>query len=329
MNHRADSVPFATKIRILYSPFVRYNKCSKFRLLMENREHLTLGTAQNVGSMKSESRKHLKLDEIGEWSELKLDILKKYAGAYCTILKARNLHPIYIDAFAGAGTHIRKRTGELVKGSPLNALEINPPFEELHLIDIDQNKVDELKRQTAGMKHVYVYSADANQILLDKVFPAIRYEDFRRALCILDPYGLHLNWSVITEAAKTGTIEIFLNFPTLDMNRNVLLWTPENASLEDIERMNAFWGDASWRDVAYSTSENLFGWPEKQPNDVIAEAFRERLERVAGFKYVPEPVRMRNSTSAILYYLFFAAQKETAENIVVDILDKYRKERAL
>jgi hypothetical protein len=74
---------------------------------------------------------------------------------------------------------------------------------------------------------------------------------------------------------------------------------------------------------------NLFGWPEKQPNDVIAEAFRERLQKVADFKYVPEPVRMRNSNSAILYYLFFAAQTETAESIVVDILNKYRKEGTL
>jgi hypothetical protein len=59
---------------------------------------------------------------------------------------------------------------------------------------------------------------------------------------------------------------------------------------------------------------------------VIAEAFRDRLKKVAGFKYVPEPVPMRNSKSAILYYLFFAAQKETAENIVIDILDKYRRQ---
>ena len=296
---------------------------------MEMSARLRPDEAQNVESMKRESAKRPKLDEIGEWSELKLDILKKYAGAYCTILKARNLHPIYIDGFAGAATHIRKRTGELVKGSPLNALEIQPPFEELHLIDIDQSKVEALKQQTTGMKHVHVYSGDANQILQNKVFPNIKYEDYRRALCILDPYGLHLHWSVIADAAKSGTIEIFLNFPTLDMNRNVLLWTPENASAEDIDRMNAFWGDGSWRDVAYSTSGNLFGWPEKQPNDVIAEAFRDRLQKVAGFRYVPEPVPMRNSNSAILYYLFFAAQKEAAENIVVDILNKYRKHGAL
>jgi three-Cys-motif partner protein len=173
--------------------------------------------------------------------------------------------------------------------------QIEPPFEELHLIDSDENRVAELKRLTVGNKTVHVHNGDANQILPDKVFPTIKYEEFRLALCILDPYGLHLHWKVIAEAARTGTIEIFLNFPTLDINRNVLLWKPENASPEDVERMNALWGDESWRDVAYSTTGNLFGWPEKQPMEVIAEAFRERLQKVAGFKYVPEPVPMRSS----------------------------------
>ena len=28
----------------------------------------------------------MKYDEIGEWSEIKLEIIKKYAGAYTTIL---------------------------------------------------------------------------------------------------------------------------------------------------------------------------------------------------------------------------------------------------
>src|ERR1700674_4024969 len=108
---------------------------------METGIHLTPIAVQSVESMKSQSGKHLKLDEIGEWSELKLDILKKYASAYCTILRARNLHPIYIDGFAGAGTHIRKKTKELVPGSPLNALNLEPAFEELHLIDSDENRV--------------------------------------------------------------------------------------------------------------------------------------------------------------------------------------------
>jgi hypothetical protein len=33
---------------------------------------------------------------------------------------------------------------------------------------------------------------------------------------------------------------------------------------------------------------------------------------------------MRNSNGAVVYYLFFASQKDTAENIVLDIFKKYR-----
>lgn len=271
----------------------------------------------------------LKLDEIGDWSELKLDILKKYAGAYCTILKARGLHPIYIDGFAGAGRHITKDTREFVPGSPLNALHIHPPFEGLYLIDLNSERVAELRRLTKGMHHVHVYGGDANTILLSAVFPKISYGRFERALCILDPYKLDLNWNVIKTAGEMGTIELFLNFPMMDINRNVLIWNPANVSAQKARSMTALWGEESWRDAAYSYTDNLFGWPEKQPNDVIAERFRERLRKVAGFKHVPKPVPMKNSKSATLYYLFFAAQNETAENIVLDILKKYRREGAL
>jgi three-Cys-motif partner protein len=55
----------------------------------------------------------LQFDEIGDWSELKLEILKKYATAYSTILSAQtkaSFSHVYIDAFAGAGQHVSKTT---------------------------------------------------------------------------------------------------------------------------------------------------------------------------------------------------------------------------
>ena len=82
----------------------------------------------------------MKFDEIGYWSEVKLDIVKEYAAAYSRILAAQTsptLNHIYIDAFAGAGVHISKRTGEFVPGSPFNALNVQPPFGEYHFIDLD------------------------------------------------------------------------------------------------------------------------------------------------------------------------------------------------
>lgn len=83
--------------------------------------------------------------------------------------------------------------------------------------------------------------------------------------------------------------------------------------------MSAFWGDESWRAAAYSNEQNRFKEMEKQPNEVVVEAFRKRLRQVAGFKYVPPPVAMKNSTGATVYYLFFATQEKLADKIVRDI----------
>src|SRR4030042_2838425 len=198
--------------------------------------------------------KMVRFDEIGYWSEIKLDIIKEYASKYSTILTAQKrprLYHLYIDAFAGPGVHISKTTGDFVPGSPLNALNVEPPFREYHLIDLKENKVNLLKEIVQGRPEVYIYQGDCNDILLKKVFPRVAYENYRRALCLLDPYGLHLNWEVTRKAAQMGTIDIFLNFPVVDMNRNVLWRNIQGVDPGDIERMNTYWGDGSWRDIAY------------------------------------------------------------------------------
>jgi len=184
-----------------------------------------------------------------------------------------------------------------------------------------------LQHWAGGRKDVYLYPGDCNKILLDSVFPRVQFPDYRRGLCILDPYGLHLNWTVIFTAGEMKSIDMFLSFQVADMNRNVLWRDPEGVDPSDIARMDAFWGDNSWRDIAYQTTGNLFGFPEKEPNEVVAEAFRQRLVDVAGFKRVPEPLPMRNSKGATVYYLFFASQKDVAEHIVLGIFSKYREHR--
>jgi hypothetical protein len=66
---------------------------------------------------------------------------------------------------------------------------------------------------------------------------------------------------------------------------------------------------------------------EKVSNVKIAEAFRKRLNKVAGFRNVPKPIAMRNTQNAVVYYLFFASQKPVAEDIVEDIFKKYKNRR--
>jgi three-Cys-motif partner protein len=273
-------------------------------------------------------RRKLKLDEIGYWSEIKLDIIREYATAYSTILAAQQrprFHHVYIDAFAGAGIHLSKTTGEEVEGSPVIAAGTQPPFKEYHFIDLNGLKTDKLRSLFDQRPDIYIHHGDCNQVMLQEVLPRVRFENYRRGLCLLDPYGLHLSWEVIHSIGQMKSIDMFLNFPIADMNRNVFWRNPDGVDEADIARMNVFWGDGSWRNVAYESVRTLFGPDEeKTDNATIADAFQERLRRVAGFRSVPAPLPMRNTKGAIVYYLFFASQKPVAEHIVTAIFNKYR-----
>ncbi len=268
----------------------------------------------------------LPLDEIGRWSEIKLAIIRKYAQPYSQILaKQPALYHIYIDGFAGAGMHISKETGQKIAGSPLNVISVHPKFREYHLVELNPLKADHLRRLFADHPEVHIHEGDCNEVVLRELLPLVRWDRFRRALCLLDPYGLHLDWAVIQAAGQQGTIDLLLNFPTMDMNMNVLWRDPASVKPDQAARMTRFWGDESWKAAAYAPEEGLFETLlEKTGNERVAGAFAKRLQDAAGFKYVAKPLPMRNSSRAIVYYLLFASQNETAHKIIRGIFDKYR-----
>jgi three-Cys-motif partner protein len=270
-----------------------------------------------------------KPDSLGPWSEIKLEIVEDYARAYTTILeKQKRFEFWYVDAFSGAGVHLQKYTGGFVLGSPLNALLVNPPFSRYLFIDLDKRKLDTLRALVPDFpnsERVEFAEGDCNEVLLTRVFQRLEWDKYKRALFLLDPYGLHLDWEVLLKAGQSRAVEVFLNFPLMDMNRNVLKADPEGIDPKQAARMTKFWGDESWRKVAYSDL-NLFANEEKdlESERNLTTAFRDRLKSLAGFKYVPEPLRMRHKSGGTLYYLYFATQNEVGNKIVKEIFAKRR-----
>ena len=121
------------------------------------------------------------------------------------------------------------------------------------------------------------------------------------------------------------SVEVFYNFMIMDANMNVFMKDPTHVSASQAARMDAVWGDNSWRDAAYRKEPGLFGEMEqKETNESIAEAFRVRLRDVAGFAYVPPPIPMHNDNGAVIYYLYFASPNNTGAKIVNQIFDTYR-----
>src|SRR6185369_10831570 len=101
-------------------------------------------------------------DEVGYWSELKLEIVEKYGSAYTKAFSnEKRLKKFYIDAFSGAGVHVSKRTGEQIEGSPARALKVSPPFDHFYFVDLDANKTKHLARLCAGRTDVDIHTGDS------------------------------------------------------------------------------------------------------------------------------------------------------------------------
>jgi three-Cys-motif partner protein len=114
------------------------------------------------------------------------------------------------------------------------------------------------------------------------------------------------------------SVEIFLNFPIMDINMNILKHDRSKVEREQIERMNSFWGDESWNSIGYEKSKQLSLLGEradqKTTNETLEAGFRKRLKEVAGFASVPKPMPMRNKNNAVVYYLYWIFRVCCAKN---------------
>ena len=185
----------------------------------------------------------------------------------------------------------RRRPGQAIEGSPARALKVTPPFDAFYFIDLNADKTDYLRSICGDRSDVHIHTGDCNEYLTRELLPTIHYENYNRALCLLDPYGLDLDWNVILQAGQSGAVDMFLNFPVMDMNRNAIWSNPDKAPAGGVDRMNKFWGDDSWRNSAYAEARqgSLFG-PElvKQGNEEIVAAFQRAIEEGRRIRFCPQ-----------------------------------------
>jgi len=224
---------------------------------------------------------HARAQGLARWPELKLDIVRRYAAVYSTILSRQpGLTHYYIEGFTGAPAPAR--VGRLAAGSPLNALLVTPPFRHHYLVDLDGGRAPALRRDVGKRDDVTLLEGDANRILLEDVLPRVRSDEYRRALCVLDPSPAHVDWRVLEMAGRLRTVDLFVTL----------------------------------------TAADAHGWlPEASRNGAAAQAFKRRLHEDAGFANVlgPLPLPLRNGTDAPTGHVFFASKSDTANHVVEDI----------
>lgn len=285
----------------------------------------------------------------GGWTADKLNRLGKYLSAYTTIFtrneRARFLRTTYVDAFAGTGAYTPQQTSqaspnmfdpdadvaidEFRSGSARIALQIEPSFDRYIFIEQQPERVSDLRRLASEYqrKIVKVVEGDANSELVE--FCTKTEWRQNRAVGFLDPYGAQVDWSTIAIIASTRSIDLWWLFPV----GAVLRMLPHSARPPPAwaAKLDRILGTPAWLDEFYKVNrvETLFGQDDQNRRDATVETVRRFLvcrltSEFAGV--AQQPLVLRNSRGAPLFFLCFAAGHPKGAKIAIRIADHLLKE---
>lgn len=283
----------------------------------------------------------------GDWTEEKLNRVRKYLVAYATIMSKYNFRYAYIDAFAGTGYRelkedeesstlmlpelVEQESKKFFDGSARIALQTEPRFTKYIFIEKDESKIAELNKLKAEFTNlandITIIQSDAN-IYINEL--CAKNWKTNRAVLFLDPFGMQVPWSTIASIARTEAIDLWYLFP-IGIAVNRLLKKDGNIKPSIRKRLDEVFGTPEWYETFYSikTERDLFGnysFTEKTADfQLIAKYFVERLKTV--FEGVAEnPLLLVNSQNSPLYLLCFASANKkgapTAIKIAQHILKK-------
>lgn len=277
----------------------------------------------------------------GRHTDDKLNRLARYMAAYTTALRNQGFTLVYIDAFAGSGdraeTHPAlplfdgQASAEVVNvpGSARLALQTDPPFEILVLIEKDRGRFASLQKLSAEypQRKVYLHQGDANNAV-KQICSKIPWRKLGkgtkgvRGVLFLDPYGMEVDWSTIAAVAATEAIDVWCFFPLSGLYRQA---AREVLKITDDKRrrLNSVLGTTDWEDHWYGTPHgptDLFGDEASAIRtadvDAIEAYVQGRLSSV--FKgAVLSPRRIYNSRGAPIASLFFAISNPHPKAVAV------------
>jgi three-Cys-motif partner protein len=148
---------------------------------------------------------------------------------------------VYIDLLAGPGLGIDRDTGREFPGSPLQALNVDPPFDHLYLGDLRAQNVTALRHRISFKDHprVTLEVGDCND-LAEKVVRKLSARTL--GLAFVDPQGFEATFRMF-KSFSTRRIDILYLFPGgIGVNRNFAAFARRRGG-----QLDALWGGTDWR----------------------------------------------------------------------------------
>ncbi|MDO4496739.1 MAG: three-Cys-motif partner protein TcmP [Bacteroidales bacterium] len=292
----------------------------------------------------------------GPWTEQKLDCFESYVRAYLTIMNAyRDKYHwklIYFDGFAGSGDRKQKEESEnlaidifgeenvspqdlnLYQGAAERVVRLEETmrgFDFYYFIDKYQENLDRLKLKLNAYETKNLMSfrcADANnQALL--LAQALKEKSNLKALCLLDPFGMSIDWNTIERLAGKS-LDLWVLVPTGSIVSRLI---QNDGTLRYPDKLERFFGlpEEVLKERFYQTEmvQDLFGEHEethKVANIIgeIASLYCEQLGNL--FPYVTnKPLVMYNKNNVPIFHFVCASFNQTAVKIAKQIIDKKQR----
>ncbi len=281
----------------------------------------------------------------GFWTEVKLEVLRAYLGAFTTAMKNQDFVLFYIDACAGSGERSEiQRAQPLLgidaevitkDGSAKIALQTEPPFD--HYLFIDKNpkhcqSLNQLVEQFPG-RSVKVECGDANQLLKELSANSCWSRGGHRGVVFLDPYGLEIDWETLEAVASTRSLDVWFLFSLFGVVRQA---SKDYNKMEQYkkERLTRLFGTNEWEEAFYrkQKKQGLLFEIETHTRTLNVKQIEEWVKnRLADcFPFVDKPLRLPKKGPQ-LYSLFFCLSNDSpkaiglAKKLAGAILSKARR----
>jgi three-Cys-motif partner protein len=255
----------------------------------------------------------------GFWTEAKLDILSKYLHAFTTASKSAG-KCVYLDLFAGSESNHRRDTGEDIAGSAIRALQTEPEFDRLVLLELPDvaKALEGSLREQFPSRSLDVVAGNCNDTLA-AALDRLRAADLAWAptFAFIDPYATTaLQWETLASLAdfkrdRRYKVELWLNFSGSAIPRLVGL-----ADKAQDARITAMFGSDDWRRIADAREERAL--EAEAARYEYTNLMRWRIERVLGYERT-HSLEIKNTSGVYLYDLIFATDNAVGDRIMSDV----------
>lgn len=302
----------------------------------------------------------------GPWTEQKLDCFESYVRAYLTIMNAYrdkyNWKLIYFDGFAGCGDREQKKDGEektfsifgeenvteqdlnLYQGAAERVIRLEETmrgFDFYYFIDKFEDNLTKLELKlspynTKGLKSFRNDDANVQALQLAQFMKKDAEKKWSpsdpwhfKTLCLLDPFGMSIDWSTIEQLAGKS-LDLWILVPTGSIVSRLV---QNNGEIRFANTMERFFGlpedELKARFYRKETVHDLFGEHEeiRKVENIIGEIATLYCEQLGTlFPYVTnEPLVMKNKNNVPIFHFVCASFNQTAVKIAKQIIDKRQR----